>query len=452
MFIEKTGLLLDNPAQLNYGLAVSDVDQDGLFELVVAGFGFRNLVLKWNGTRYQDIADPVIADVNRRAIGLAAGDIDGDGHEELYILNTDSFGGGKRFGDRLFDYVDGEWTDLFGVPVNAKVGNFTAGRSVACIDRAGTHIYGFFVANYGGAMRLYELDDDGFLRDLAPTLKLDLITGGRALVSLPLVSQAMDIFAGNEMGANFLFVNQGDGTFAEAAEHYGLSDPMRNVRGIAVLDANEDGFFDLVYGNWEGQHRLFLRNEFGKFLDAAPPEMAAPSRVRTVIAADFDNDGYEEIFFNNIGEPNRLFGWRNGAWKALEIGEALEPFSLGTGAAVADLDRDGRLELYISHGESGVQPLTLYHTAETGNNWLRVFPVTRYGAPARGAVVTLRTKTRQQMRATDAGSGYLCQMEPVAHFGLGTSANIVDVTVRWPDGSERIITNPDINQTLLVEP
>src|SRR5690606_25427583 len=129
-----------------------------------------------------------------------------------------------------------------------------------------------------------------------------------------------DIFAGNEMGSNFLFVNQGDGTFKEAAAAVGLSDPRENVRGIAVLDANHDGRFDLVYGNWEGPHRLFVQNNNGRFENITPPDMARTSRIRTVLAADFDNDGYEEIFFNNLGEPNRLFGWRNGHWVSLPLG------------------------------------------------------------------------------------------------------------------------------------
>ena len=66
-------------------------------------------------------------------------------------------------------------------------------------------------------------------------------------------------------------------------------------------DADGDGLFDLVCGNWQGGHRLFLQRAGGGFADAAPEEMARPARIRTVIDADFDNDGYEEIFFNNIG-------------------------------------------------------------------------------------------------------------------------------------------------------
>jgi hypothetical protein len=318
------------------------------------------------------------------------------------------------------------------------------------MDRDGDGRYGFFIANYGGPMLLFELNEQGELIEVGARAGLNAITGGRGLVSLPLISpHAMDIFAANEGGPNFLFRNRGDGTFEEVARQWNILDAYEHGRGIAVLDANDDGRFDLVYGNWEGRHRLFVQGD-GKFIDIAPPPLAAPSKVRTVIAADFDNDGREEIFLNNIGEPNRLFGRPLDAWVTLEIGEAAEPGGLGTGAAVGDFDGDGRLELIIAHGESGLQPLSLYHSPENRNHWLRVLPLTRYGAPARGAVVRLAQPGRTQLRAIDAGSGYLCQMEPVAHFGLGSDPAVKWVEIRWPDGVTATLTAPGADQLIKV--
>ena len=151
--------------------------------------------------------------------------------------------------------------------------------------------------------------------------------------------------------------------------------------------------------------------------------MALPGAVRTVIAADFDNDGFEELFFNNLGEPNRLFRAATGEpradWLLADPGAAAEPDGLGTGAAVADIDGDGLLELLVAHGESTVQPLSLF-------KWPDDRPRLAAGAAAdavrgagRGARVRLTAGGRTQLRVIDGGSGYLCQMEPVAHFGLG---------------------------------
>jgi ASPIC and UnbV/FG-GAP-like repeat len=443
-------LLLHNPSQLNYGIAVSDLDGDGIFELFIAGFGSPNLVLKWNGTGFSNIADATLADPERQAIGVAAGDLDGDGREEIYVLNTDTFSGSKVFADRLFRYQNGQWVDLFSLPQHQNSPNFTAGRSVVSVDRYGNGRYGFCVASHGGAMRLYELDVEGQLVDVAPQAGLSLAAGGRGLVALPLVTPRMDIFATNENGANFLFRNCGDGIFEEIAAAAGVNDPYESGRGIAFLDADGDGKFDLVCGNWEGRHRLFLQGATGHFRDVAPEEMARPSRVRTVIAADFDNDGFEELFFNNLGEPNRLFALRDGSWRQIDIGDAWEPDDLGTGAAVGDFDGDGRLELAIAHGESDAAPLSLYRPAANANKWLRVMPLTRYGAPARGAICILIAEGRRQIRAIDAGSGYLCQMEPVAHFGLGRCSRVDRLEVLWLDGAKATIDNPSTNQLIKV--
>ncbi|HEC23813.1 MAG TPA: CRTAC1 family protein [Chloroflexi bacterium] len=452
MFTDKTALLRDNPAQSNYGIAVCDVDDDGAFEVLVAGFGYPNLALKWDGSRFVNVANRRLADSTRQAVGVAAGDLDGDGREEIYFLNTDTFGGEKQVGDRLFDFRGGRWVDLFSLPENEPAGNLISGRSVACVDRDGNGRYGFFVASYGGPMGFYELDDGGLLDDLAERIGVDFVTGGRGVVALPLVSEyAMDIFVTNENGANYLFRNRGDGTFEEIGQQVGLGDMHEHGRGVAALDANDDGSLDLVCGNWEGPHRLFVREGAGgSFRDVAPPEMSAPTRIRTVIAADFDNDGYEEIFFNNMEQPNRLFGRRDGRWVRLDVGDALEPLGPGTGAAIGDFDADGRLELFISHGETEAYPLSLYHSPQNDHAWLRIRPLTAHGAPARGALVRLFAGGRTQIRAIDAGSGYLCQMEPVAHFGLGAVREVEGVEVRWPDGAMVAIERPDINQSLTV--
>lgn len=451
MFIDRSALILNNPMQHNYGIAVTDVDHDGQFEFVVAGFGYPNRVYKWMGEFFIDAAPSIIADPTRQAIGVAAGDLDGDGREEIYVLNIDTFGGQKQFGDRLFDFDGDQWTDLFSLEMHRDVANLTAGRSVIAVDRSGRGIYGFFVANYAGPIRLYELDDDGRLHDVAANAGINLVTGGRSALALPLLTERMDIFAGNENGPNFLFRNRGDGTYEEIAGRMGLSDPFQHARGLAIIDTTGDGQFDIVCGNWEGPHRIFSRSQSGIFRDIAPHFIAASSRARTVIAADFDNDGYEEIFFNNINESNRLFAYRMGGWMAMGVGDATEPDGAGTGAAVGDFDGDGRLELVIAHGESGFQPLTLYHTFKNNHNWLRVMPITRYGAPARGAVVELIAGGRRQIRCIDAGSGYLCQMEPVAHFGLGTLSEVERVKIRWPDGEMLIVDAPEPCQLLRVE-
>src|SRR5258708_19059759 len=207
------------------------------------------------------------------------------------------------FRDASAELIDNAPALRYGIAVTDVDGD---GAFEAVAARLGTGRYGFVVANYGGPFRLYELAE-GRLVDEAAAAGIDRVTGGRGLLAGPLVSARMDIFAVNENGPNFLFVNQGDGSFSEEAQLRGLADADENGRGVAALDLDGDGRLDLAYGNWEGPHRLFLQDASGRFKDAAPTPLSQPSRVRTVLAADFDNDGVAELFFNNIGEANRLF-------------------------------------------------------------------------------------------------------------------------------------------------
>ncbi|XP_077996351.1 cartilage acidic protein 1-like [Glandiceps talaboti] len=466
---------LSNPSQLNYGVAVSDVDNDGEMEWIVAGYNGPNLVLKWdnssqmlNNIAVDDPSSPFynIRNVAGNAIGVAACDVDGDGREEIYFLNTNNaYSGRATYSDKLFKYRNGAFVDLFQDEVNLDTIRLYAGRSVACVDRKGTGRYSIVVANYAsrntgpfGLIEMVEEESDVaaghiVLRDVAQEANINRLTGGRGVTVGPILNDEgkSDIFCDNEWGSNFLFQNQGNGKFVNVAYRARIADRYEHGRGVALADLNGDELLDIVYGNWMGPHRIFIQEKRGErrtFRNIAPKDYEKPSPIRTVIVADFNNDGNLEIFQNNIvygGEaPNHVFRVKrktDGAdpeIKEMPIGDALEPYGYGTGGAVADLNNDGMLELLLAHGESSRQPLTMYRAKTNGNaNWLRVMPKTAQGAPARGALVkTNTTDGRIDVRVIDGGSGYLCQMEPVAHFGLGDAViNFVEVV--WPDGERR---------------
>ncbi|KAL7990701.1 hypothetical protein Chor_014131 [Crotalus horridus] len=475
-----------NPTQLNYGVAVTDVDQDGDFEIIVAGYNGPNLVLKYDKTRgrllnlaVDEHISPYYAlrDRQGNAIGVAACDIDGDGWEEIYFLNTNNaFSGVATYTDKLFKFRSGRWEDILSDEVNRGVASRFAGRSVACVDRQGSGRYSIYIANYAngrvGPHALIEMDtaasdlEHGIvaLSDVAAEAGVNKFTGGRGIAVGPILSEAAsDIFCDNENGANFLFQNQGDGTFIDVAPSTGLDDPYQHGRGVALADFNRDGKVDLIYGNWNGPHRLYLQVNAGgriRFRDIATPKLSMPSPVRTVIAADFDNDQELEVFFNNIAyrgsSANRLFRvirreHADPAIEELNPGDAVEPEGRGTGGVVVDFDGDGKLDLILSHGESMAQPLSVFKVSEgAGNNWLRVIPRTRFGAFARGAKVVLFTRhSGAHLRIIDGGSGYLCEMEPVAHFGLGQDEPS-SLEVTWPDGKFiiRAVVSSEINSVL----
>lgn len=492
---KRANWLKDLPtSQLNYGVAVSDVDNDGTLEWIVAGFNGPNFVLKYNATtrRLVDLAqqDPrfgAIRDVGGQAIGVCACDIDGDGREEIYFLNTNNaYAGRADYGDSLFKWRNGRYVNLYSDPINSRMeAKSFAGRSVACIDRLGTGKYSVVIATYSrggvGNFALVEMDENHpnndarsgniVLKNVANVAKINKGTGGRGLVVGPILGNGgrSDIFFGNEgnpwmgnSGDNFLFKNLGNGSFEDVAENAGIQDKYNNARGISLGDFNRDGLMDIAYGNWEGEHKLFMQHKsvggLRKFRNVATKQYAVPTKIRTVIAADFDNNGDTEIFMNNIcshrdpndREPNKLFtvvpnpsnNSNDPVIRKMSIGQAKEPRGFGTGAAITDMDGDGLLDLLVSHGESKTQPLQIYRVnrkvskndAGRKNNWVRVIPRTKYGAPARGALVKLSTRSGKVYTSViDGGSGYLCQMEPVAHFGIGQDKP-KKLEVLYPDG------------------
>ena len=449
-FEDITYQILDNPPRLSYGISVTDINQDDDYEFIVTGFGFNNLALKYRkGVLLNKVDQKIFLDKDRRTIGVAACDIDQDGFEEIYFLNTDTYSGEKKYSDRLLDINDNKFIDLFELEINQENLNLTAGRSVVCVDRNGDGAYGIYVANYGGPTRFYEKEGQRIV-DKAKELGIDKITGGRAVISGNILSGRSDIFAANERGENFLYYNQ-EGEFVELAKDYQVEDLFENGRGTALSDILYRGQLDILTSNWEGPHRAFVLDG-NQFKDIADQNFSEPSRIRTVISADFDNDGYDEVFMNNIGEPNKLFKiLDNGVFQPIKINTALETNGLGTGAAVADIDNDGILELLISHGESGYQPLSLYKANTKDNNYIRIKPLNKFGAPARGATVTLKSNLRTHSKTIDAGSGYLCQMEPVAHYGIRKNEKDLKFEVTWTNGKTDNYVIKNLNQTIEVK-
>ncbi len=445
-FLNITDQIAENEFRLSYGVSVTDVNKDNKYDFVVTGFGFKNLALSYkDGKLINIVNEKIFTDEERRTIGVAACDIDQDGYEEIYFLNTDTYSGSKIYSDRLIDLNNNKFEDLFEKEINQSELNLTAGRSVVCVDRNGDGAYGIYVANYGGPTRFYELIRDR-IKDQAKSLSIDKITGGRAIVSGHILSDRSDIFAANERGDNFLYYNS-KGSFQDVAKEYAVQDRFENGRGTALSDLLYRGRLDILSSNWDGMHRAYVLDG-DKFKDISTSPYNDPTKIRTVISADFDNDGYDEVFMNNIGEPNKLFKvLEGGVFKEIKMENGLETVGLGTGAAVADVDGDGILELLVSHGESGFQPLTLYKADIKKFNYISIKPLNQFGAPARGATVTMKSNKRIHSKTIDAGSGYLCQMEPVAHYGIRKGEKDFKVEIKWTDGSIESFDIDELNKT-----
>ena len=430
------------------GLTVADADGDGVSEVLAAVKGGGNLVLKWRDGALADIADPVLADPGGAGGGFIAADLDGDGREELYLLNGRDPATGVKSRDRLFASFGDRWMDLLDLPENAGGGAAPVGGGGLALDRWGHGRYGFFIVGAGGPARLIELGPRGYLVDAAEEAGLDMSADATAATALPLASFRMDVFVADAHGPNRLFRNIGDGGYEEIAAEKAVADLRAGAHAALVFDADGDGLFDLLTANPAGHQRLFLQRAGMAFVEAAGAELAEVGRVATMVAGDFDNDGYQELFFHVDGGRNRLFAWRNDEWEVIDLGDAAEPKAPAGGAVGAEVVGDGRLELILAHGGGHAAPLSLYRPIPNHNNWLRVAPLTAHGAPARGAMVSSKADGRWRRQAICAGSGRLCQMEPVAHFGLGASTVVEQIEICWPDGVAIVIDNPPVNRTL----
>jgi hypothetical protein len=275
------------------------------------------------------------------------------------------------------------------------------------------------------------MDSKGNLFDMSEAAGLKVSTGGRSLLVGPLFNRSHkpDVFCGNEQDANFAFVNQGDGAFVDMAGPMGIDDPHQHARGVAVLDAGAfgaeaSGRFAIACCNWEGPSRLFVprgstREGLPTFVNTAPRSFARPGMIRSVLACDFDHDGHEELFLHHMGEGNVIFRVREEGLEPLDPGPAAEPVGLGTGCCWCDIDGDGVCELLLCHGEGARQPLTLFRPRRVAGPAFAVRPRLKSDAPARHALVLAEDDGRERAAIIDAGSGYLCQMPPVARFAAG---------------------------------
>ena len=118
----------NNVPRLSYGVAVTDFNDDGKMEFIVTGFRYPNLALSYENGSYTNInSSELFADEKRSSIGVVACDVDQDGYEEIYFLNTDTYSGTKKYSDRLID-ADKSIYDIFSFKKNQANLNLTAGR------------------------------------------------------------------------------------------------------------------------------------------------------------------------------------------------------------------------------------------------------------------------------------------------------------------------------------
>jgi hypothetical protein len=420
------------------GCCAGDFDNDGRLDLYVTNLG-RN-------TLYRNLGNGKFANVTRTA-GVGAGgfctaaafaDYDGDGHLDLYVCR----------------YV--QWTPETDVPCLAPDG----AKKVRVYCRPSVYA--------AASGTLYHNNGDGTFTDRTQKAGLK-VKPGRGLGCLWAdVNEdgAPDLFVANDMSANFLFINQGNGTFREEALRRGvaLGEGARAFAsmGVAATDYDGDGHLDLACTNFSNEYLALYRNlGDGIFEDVSAQtglvEATAPYVGFGLGFPDLDLDGRPDLFLVNghVTEaaeyfyPNVKFaqpslsllneGSRGFVTDAAAGNQIAAP-RVSRGVAFADYDEDGDLDVLVANWRG--EPDLLRNEGPLRGSWLRLNLVGRTcNRAAIGARVEVVSGGRIQVQEVRSGSSYCSQSELPLTFGLGSAHSAETIRIRWPGGKTETWSN-----------
>jgi hypothetical protein len=495
------------PETLGSGCAFVDVDGDGWQDIFLVN------ARSWPGQKkapsypalYRNNHDGTFTDITRQAglavemygLGVAAADFDNDGRLDLYVTGLDSnhlfrnLGAGK-FADvtRAAGVADGgfstsaAWVDYDkDGRLDLFVGHYvewSAEKDLFCtID--GTHKSYCTPESYKGASpTLFRNRGDGTFENVTARAGLqDPTCKSLGVAVIDFDSDGWpDLFVANDTQPNRLYRNRRDGTFADVAVSAGVAFNEAGVAragmGVDAADYDRSGRESLIIGNFSNEMMGLYHNEgHGLFIDeAAVAGIGRPSLLTLTFGCfffDYDLDGWLDIFSANghvaddiqavqktvtYAQPPHLF--RNvgrGRFEAAtrQSGRALQEPIVARGAAYADIDRDGDLDVLVS--TNGGRPRLLRNDGGNANHFLTISTAgTTSNRDGIGAKVTLKVSTDVTLsRTVRSGSSYLSQSQLPLTFGLGSSAGVERVEVAWPGGRTDTLTGVKANQFITVE-
>lgn len=424
-----------------------DGDQDPDLFVGFAGTSPNRLYRNDAGTLTDVAAEAGVAD--QRATRAAAwGDMDADADADLLV----GFAPGSGSVLRLYRNDSGRFTD-----VTTTAGLLVDGgavRQLAWVDIDGDADLDLFVAFRDRANALYR-NDAGRFTDAAGALGLADARRTVGAVWFDYDQDGdLDLYAGNMDGdTNALYRNDG-ARFTDVAESAGLqwggrkpSDPAHGTVRPCAADVNGDGLFDILTANY-GPLGLFLNKGAGHFDDvSAAWGVRLDGRYDTCAFADIDHDGRLDLYVNGTvtgGVSYRDDLFRNTGSRFEDLTPApVRAIDADHGAAWMDVDADGDLDLALTGAGKTPIPLVLRSLlpAPVAGRSLAVRVLDARGrAVLPGAEVRLYaagTRRRLGARLVDSGSGYNSQNDLPVHFGLAVEGR-VDVEVTWPNGTARV--------------
>jgi hypothetical protein len=438
--------------------AFADIDGDGDADLFVGFNGIPNRLYRNDGGTFTEIAtDAGVADA-RATRAAAFGDWDADGDPDLLVGFTPGAGAVLK----LYRNDGGRFVDATSA-AELRVDS-GAVRQPVWVDYDADDDLDLFVAFRDRANALYR-NTNGRLVDVAADVGLADTRRSVGAVWADLDADGdLDVIVGNMDGdANGVFRND-RGKFTDVAADWGLAAGGRalgertsgTVRPC-VADMDSDGRFDIVTANY-GPAGLFLRRDSAWVDAGAEWGIAVDGRYDTCAPADVDNDGRLDLYINGTvtagrNWPDYLYR-SSGARLENVIPEALAAIPATHGAQWADIDGDGDVDLSLA-GQGPHAVLLNELPDSTARRSLKVRVLDRRGRATRaGAEVRVYAAGTRRLLATrlvDAGSGYDAQSDLPVHIGLPTTG-AVDVEVVWPAaGVRRSMLRRNVRDASVIE-
>ena len=429
------------------GVAAADYDNDGNVDIYVTALGQNRLFRNQGGGKFKDVSAAAGVGHEGFSTGAMWLDYDRDGHLDLFVA----------------DYV--EWTaanDLF-CSLDGKSKSYCTPESYK-----------------GRSPTLYHNRGNGTFEDV--TKKAGLLDPASKALGVALIDVDddgwPDIFVANDTQPNRLYRNRRDGTFQDMGMTAGVAFNEAGVAragmGVDAADIDGSGRQTLVIGNFSNEMMsLYVNDGKGLFIDEAPSSGIGRASLLTLTFAcfffDYDLDGMPDIFAANghvaddintvqpkitYAQPAHLF--RNAGKRRFEevtakSGTALQQRVVARGAAYADIDNDGDLDLLVTTNNGPARLLR-----NDGGNRSKMLRMKLIGSTSNrdaiGTKVKITAADGSILRGmVKTGSSYCSQSELTLTFGLGSAAAVKAIEVTWPNGKVETLSGADASQTITVQ-
>jgi hypothetical protein len=496
------------PETMGPGCAFFDYDNDGWMDFYLINYGpcdFFKPAAPLKNALYRNNRDGTFTDVTDKAgvaggtfgMGVAVGDYDNDGDQDMYVT---AYGVGilyRNNGDGTFsdvtdkagvaapgwttsavwfDYDNDSRLDLFvcsfveyGLNKHIFCGDNKLGRRYYCIPRVFKPTPSLLFHNTG----------DGTFTEVSKGTDIERALGKALGVVATDVNNdgLMDLFVANDTVQNFLFINRGKNKWEEvglAAEvGFSANGQPRSGMGVDAADFDGDGWQDLFVANVDQEMFSLYRNNKGEyFSDVAHPNgVAEATRFLSgwgLKFFDFDNDSHIDLFLAN-GHPDDMIEQYSTQVKYMEPlllfqsdGRRLQNISAkagpvftkifpARGLTVGDYNNDGRVDVLV--GSNGQSPLLLRNNAGKENHWIGIkLQGINCNRDAVGAIITWSAGGGAKSKLKNNGGSYLSSHDPREVLGLGPVSKLDWLEIKWPLPSGKVerLTNVPVDRYVTI--